>query len=411
MITSERLKDSYFLLVILFSGMATAFFRSMEGLIFLLVLGVIVFYKPTTITSKKLVIALLVWSLYFLINTLIIKSFHPYFYGTYVAKVFIAYWLVSYFKDGALFKYERIIYKLSVLSLVFYAIQLIIPVQLYHVLNIFDFSGNLFPNIKYANIGFYTFHQRSFSEFFPRNSGFAWEPGPFSCYIALAIFFNIARNKATFNDKKTLGVFVLALITTQSTTGFLVLLVICLWYAWSRYKNKIVRVISVPIALSIVMAIFFSVPFLQEKITENSKQSLDDIIAHAEITGSSYAPGRFVGWQLRWEDFKNYPLAGFGGSTKLQYGYLGEGNVVAAINGLGTILGRYGAIGAFFFFFLLFQFGKYHAQYYNYSGLLIFPIVILIVGFSFGIIETPIIITFLLFPFFIKKHRQRPVTV
>lgn len=403
MIYKENLKDSYFILVVLFSGMATSFFRSMEGLIVLFALGGIVFYKHSLVTSRKLIIALLVWTLFFIVSTITIKSFHPYFYGIYFAKIVIAFWLVTYYKNEIFEKYEKIIYKLVLISLFFYSIQVLSPSFLYNVFSFIDVSGELFPTIKYKSIGFYTFHQGTMSEIFPRNSGFTWEPGPFSCYIGLAMFFNIVRNGVSFKDRKTLIVFLIALITTQSTTGFLLLLTILTWYGWAHFNNKIFRVLSIPMLLSFSIVLFFSIPFLQEKIVLDSKQDVNEIIAHAQITGSSYAPGRFVGWKLRWEDFKSYPVAGIGGNPKLQFGYIAEGNVVGAINGLGTILGKYGAFGAFFFLLLLYRFGKYHAKYYDYTGIIIFPVLILIIGFSFGIIETPIIIAFLLLPVFIRN--------
>src|SRR5690554_2981989 len=400
------IKDIYLLLVILFSGMAIPFFRSQEGLIILWLLGLFIFYKPSKAINKNLFIALGIWTAYFIINTFIIQSFHPFFYGMYVAKIMIAYWLINHYKLYILLKFENIIFKLTVLSLIIYSIQLIAPSLVYRLLNSISLSGNLFPDIPDASNGFYTFHQRSMIEIFPRNSGFTWEPGPFASYIVIAMFFNVIRNNVKLKDKKRLIIFLIALITTQSTTGFLVLLMIILWYAWSKYNNEIFRIISLTIATIVVITLFYNVPWLQEKVLNDSNQNITDIISHAKTTGNSYAPGRFVGMQLRWEDFKNYPVAGFGGNIKLQYGYIDEGNVVSAINGLGNILGRYGATGVGVFLILLMKFGKLISKIFNYDGWLIVPVIFLIIGFSFGIIESPIIVIFWLFPVFLKRSNK-----
>ena len=54
-----------------------------------------------------------------------------------------------------------------------------------------------------------------------RNAGMFWEPGAFQCYINLALvilFFD--KNKEEYNGKKfKLIIFIITLLTTQSTTG------------------------------------------------------------------------------------------------------------------------------------------------------------------------------------------------
>lgn len=379
--------------------MAISSFRVREGLILLWLIGLLIFRRNMNFSNKKLLFALTIWLSYFIINTLIIKSFHPFFMGTYIAKIMIAYWLIQHYKADIFKKYEDIIYFLAIISLLFWFCQLVLPNGLNQLITTLDLSGEL---VRSKSIILYTWHYLSIPGEIPRNAGFTWEPGPFSSYIALAIFINLARHGVSFKDRKRLMIFVLAMITTQSTTGFLLLLTILLWYSWTQNSNKFFRIISVPFAVSLIVFMYINVPWLQEKIISEFQQNIEDVIAHAKITGGSYAPGRFASFQLRWEDFKNYPVAGYGGNSLLQYGYLGEGNVVSAISGLGTILGKYGAIGAVIFLFLLFRSGKLLARHFRYSGFAIFPALLLIIGFSFGIIESPILVIFLLTPVFIK---------
>lgn len=403
---SRKLKDIYFIIVVLYSGLSLAIFRSHEGLIILWAAGLLIFWKETIKPSKTLFFALGVWMGYFLLNTIIIGSFHPMFMGTYIAKIMIAYWLLSHYKDYIFVKYENVIYNLALISLLFYGIQLVAPTFLYGIFENIDITGELFENHAfYSGIGVYNINIRYWG-FFPRNAGFCWEPGPFSCYVILALFFHIARNGVRIKSKKKAIVFLLAIITAQSTTSFIVLIALILWYAWSRYKNKAFRIISVPITLALVIYLFTSVPWMQEKIISESQQDIDEVLSHAAKTGGSYAPGRFASFQLRWEDFKNYPIAGFGGNSSLQAGYLGEDNVVAAINGVGTIMGRYGTIGFLLFLWLIFSTGKWLGRYYQYSAHIIFPVLVLMIGFSFGIIETPVFVSLWLVPVFlpIKKY-------
>ncbi|MEA4936925.1 hypothetical protein SDC9_87637 [bioreactor metagenome] len=403
---SDKLKNIYFFIVVIFSGLSLTFFREHVGLIILWLIGLLIFRKETYYTQKKLLIAFGIWMGYFIINTLIIGSFHPMFMFSYVANIMIAYWLLGYYKQNIFLKYEDIIYKLTVVSLIFYLIQLIIPDPMYSLFKEIDMSQNLFPNRNYASIGIYTYHQVGMFELFPRNSGFCWEPGPFSSYVVLALFINIARNGIKLNDTKRLIVFLLALISSQSTTSFVVLLTIIIWYAWERYKNKAFVVLSVPLGIAIVIYLFVTLPWLQEKIITDSNQDVEEILSHAKKSGGSYAPGRFASFQLRWEDFRNYPIAGFGGNIKSQVGYFSDENVVAAINGIGTIMGKYGLIGSVIFLLLIFKTGRWLANFYHFKGYLIFPLLILMIGFGFGIIESPLIITLWMVPVFMQKQNK-----
>lgn len=401
----NKIKDIYFFFVILFSGYSLLFYRSKEGWIILWVIGFFLFFNETVKHFKKLFIPLSVWIGYFIINALIIKGFHSFFLITYIIRIMIAFWLLIFYKERFFLKYENIIYYLTILSLVFYAVQLIAPSFMYNVIGQLDLSQNLFPKTLYASISIYTFHQVNLNELFPRNAGFCWEPGPFSGFIVLAIFFNIARNNVQLKDKKRLFILTIALITTQSTTGFVALLAVILWFAWSHYKNWIFRLISIPVSITVILLLFIYIPFLNEKITRESEQNLYTVLNNAEKYNTTYAPGRFASFQLRLMDFINHPIAGYGGKSTLQAGYFSESSRVAAINGLGTIMGKYGSIGLLIFLILIFKTGKWLSNYYHYTGYFIFPALILIIAFGFGIIESPIIVTMWMAPVFLKKTR------
>ena len=402
----SKIKDFYFFLVVLYSGMTLAFFRSHEGLIALWALGLLIFGKETLYPSRKLFIALGVWMGYFTINTLIIRSFHPMFMGIYIAKIMIAYWLLTHYREQIFERYENIIYKLTLVALFFYAIQLIVPDSImWNVFKSIDLSESLFPQKFYASIGLYTFHQRELSEIFPRNAGFCWEPGPFSSYVILALFINLARNGLKLKDKKRLFVFLLAIVTAQSTTSFVVLLAVLVWYAWSSVKNKAFRIISIPITLTLVIYLFTSVPWMQEKIISESEQDVDYYLHLAESYGSSHAPGRFASLTLGWRDFLKYPVTGYGGNISLRTGYIDETTSVATISGIGTIVSRYGSIGTLLFLFLIFYTGKWLSRFYQYSAHIIFPVTVLMIGFGFAIIESPIFVTLWMVPVFLKVKK------
>lgn len=398
-----KIKDLYFFLVVLYSGMALAVFRSHEGLIVLWALGLMIFFRETIKPSKQLLVALGVWMGYFIINTLIIRSFHPFFMFTYIGKIMIAYWLITHYRENIFLEYENVIYSLTIIALVFYVIQLIVPdAAMYNLFKSIDLSGNLFPRKFYASIGLYTFHQKELSELFPRNAGFCWEPGPFSSYVVLALFINIARNGVKIKDKKRLLFFLLAIVSAQSTTSFVVLLAVIVWYAWASTKSKAFRIFSVPVAAVLVIYLFTGIPWMQEKIISESQQDVNYYLYLAESYGSSHAPGRFASLTLGWKDFLNHPIAGYGGNTSLRIGYIDETTSIATISGIGTIISRYGAIGTVFFLWLIFSTGKWLGRYYRYSAHIIFPVLVIMIGFGFGIIESPVFVTLWMVPVFLS---------
>jgi len=396
------IKNAYFYLVLLFSGMSITLFRSNEGLIVLFILGLFIFGNKLMKPSKKLIIALSIWMGYFFINTLIIKSFHPFFMVTYIVYIIIAWWLISYYKEKIFIKYENTIYYLTIISLFFYTWQIVHFNSLYSILKFLDLSQGWNSSKGYASIIIYSIREWSSSLLLPRNQGFTWEPGPFSSYVALAIFFNLARNKIIFKNKLRLVVFLIAILTTQSTTGFVLLLAIMIWIAWARFKSKYARIISIPLVLIIITLIFVNTPILQEKIISESQQDVEELIENSILYDGSYAPGRFASFQLGWIDFKNHPIAGIGGHTNSQYAKQ-EGASVSTINGFAMIMTRYGIIGLVLFFLLINNTGKWLAEFYSYKGYLIFPVLLLIISFGFGIIQTPIFISLWMSSLFLKK--------
>jgi len=199
-------------------------------------------------------------------------------------------------------------------------------------------------------------------------------------------------------------VYVIGLVTTQSTTGFSILLILILWYVWLKFKRNVIVVIAIPVVIALISYLFISVPWLQKKIISESEQDIEYFIESSSRSKKNEYPGRFVSLQIRLEDFKKYPIAGFGGNDTLQTGYLNKDYMVSAVSGIGHIIGRYGTIGTIIFLLLILRTGVNLKDLYNFSGSLIFPILIIMIGFSFNIIESPLIVTLWMVPVFLKKR-------
>lgn len=392
----KRLKNIYFFSVVLFSGLSTLFFRSHVGLVVLFIFGLFIFGFSLKNITKQFLLSLFIWALYFTLSSFSILSFHPFFMSTYFIYFIIAWWLISYYKMNIFIKYENIMYVLTIISLVFYVIHnSFLGGLLNEIILSFDMSENLFPEKNYASILFYSLRSFDDNYLFIRNQGFTWEPGPFSCYIALAIFFNLIRNNLKLIDKKKLIIFLIGIISTQSTTGFVMLFTIIIWLYLSNQKNKFIRSFGVSTLILVFVIIFNNISFLQEKIISEFEQDVTQVVENSVTYDAKYNPGRFASLQLALIDFQNYPLLGIGGNKNLRYAAQ-EGANVSTISGIGMIMTQYGVVGLSLFLFMLFRTGNWLSKGYSFNSFMIFPLLFLIISFSFDIIQTPILITLLM---------------
>ena len=242
--------------------------------------------------------------------------------------------------------------------------------------------------IKQANIIIFTLNRN-----IPRNCGFAWEPGAFSEFLILALIVYLARNN--FNMKSIrFWVLMLALISTFSTTGYLAFIVIFIWIIFNRKFNE--KIILVPLFL-IISIYILTLPFITTKIVElarNPQYYLEKNIS-SHIYGQSQSLGRFQGFIMNIKDFLNHPLIGFGGHGELTLS--GRLNInVFSINGLGIWLSRYGSIGFILLIYLYMKSFNLMSNIYNFKKPIILLVVLFVIGFGFGLLESSLFFTFML---------------
>ena len=401
-----RIKHIFLIFVILFSGISISFFRTSEALILLFVFGLLFYGNPFKDYNKNLIRALVVWLLYFILNSFAINSFHPFFMVTYIVKIIIAYWLIEQYGSSLLLHYENIIYFLAKLSLFFFVWEILSPDSIRWVFSYLDVAQNSNPSSNYLSIIVHSIGGQESNLLIPRNSGFTWEPGPFSCFLALALFFNVMRNKSILKEKTKILILFITILTTQSTTGCVILLILLIWFFWIFSKNTVLKYFSLGISIIIAITLYLNVDLLNTKIEVESSQSLDELIHNSQEHDISYAPGRFVSFELALIDFVKRPFLGIGGRTDLKYSET-IGAQVSTINGIGNIMMRYGMFGVLSLLYLLYHSGQWFSDKSQVYCTVVFPIIILIIGFSFGIIESPFIITLLFLSLFNIKSKSR----
>lgn len=107
-----------------------------------------------------------------------------------------------------------------------------------------------------------------------RNCGPFWEPGAFQGFINLAIIIELLVNKD--RDKRwyiRMLVFVISVITTYSTGGYIVLTLNVIFFLFSNYKLKRSSKIILAVAfLLVALYVFFKTDFLYDKLSNDQSR-------------------------------------------------------------------------------------------------------------------------------------------
>ncbi len=176
-----------------------------------------------------------------------------------------------------------------------------------------------------VNFLFYTFSPERLSQ----NHGFMWEPTAFAFMLIFALMLRMMKVGKRFDRK--CWILIVALITTLSTTGYVVLIFIMAYLMY--ISGKKLRVIGV---FLIVPTIIFvaSTDFLLPKIVAEFERGA--------LVEKGYGNSRFSSFIYDMEDVSQHPLLGLSIFEENRYaGYQKH----ADVNGLSDTLARFGLIG------------------------------------------------------------------
>lgn len=340
---------------------------------FFLVIGVFLLYALTTAVVYRI---LNLWwiSVHFLLIT----------YAYVISKATCRKLLVLF---------ETILYHLSIIALFFWMIMMVSPDLLDFIVHTFSFSepetedGNVVANMIIYTLPNYEYGVNDFTlSFLRRNPGFMWEPGAYASMLCIAIFFNVLRYKGFILLKnKALWIFLIALFSTQSTTGisvFVIMLVV--WMFTSKKLGFAVALIPMAFAL-------FNLSFFGDKILaqQEKAQSLDISFAHGQQE-------RFFSLLLDWQEFLRHPVLGLG--CNWQNTWLAEhGYEISTVSGVGDLLSTYGGIIAVLFIAMMYKTSLLiNKQYNTRDGFILIPLLLGIM-ISYAMWTYPIIIAIWLY--------------
>lgn len=411
--TALFISNLYVFFLIIYSGLGIEFFRENAAivLLFFVSLAVFVLYKFKSI-SKKLLIIISIWILYSVLNTISVRSIHPFIFIYYPIFFFSAYVAIKIYNEKIVFKIETIIFYLAVISLFFF---------MWHLLNqssFFSFAKlvNVNPpladesnGIKYNFIIYNVKHMNHW--LLPRNCGYCWEPGPFGCFLVMAIYFNQIKTNFSIKNNFRFWILVIALLTTQSTTAFIAFFIVIFWILFNKRVINRLLYILIPVVLVVVIILFIKIPFLQEKIIDEFVQinDMDQLIdLSLQVSeGENYAPGRFASFLITWQDFVSRPIFGYGGDLSLRWTDR-MGAAILPVTGIGNNLAQYGILVFFGWLLLLYKSSKTMSDIIQYKIKSFWIVLVLVISIAFSIVFSPVFFIIYLMPYFVSTKEDEP---
>lgn len=173
----------------------------------------------------------------------------------FLLKLVIAYSALHYYhsrRESFELIYIKVMATLTILSLPLFA------------LNFFRHVGIQLEKSTQKSTLFYTSHDTTAE--FVRNSGMFWEPGAFAGYLILAFLF-IAGLNGRFQIgpfKKEFLLLLLGILSSLSTTGYLVFGLIATVYFLTNYSSG--KIVLVPLFVLLMVYANSNLAFLQDKI-------------------------------------------------------------------------------------------------------------------------------------------------
>lgn len=271
--------------------------------------------------------------------------------------------------------YESIIVILAKISIIIWGAAVLFP-------SINNIISNVFPATGYGHNILYLVNLMNPSGDqvtygIIRNAGCSWEPGRYAIMICLAILFNLYSNGITLKNNKKVIWLLFALLTTMSTTGYVLCAILYLYF---YVKTINIKYIASAILLIIgFLSIGLHISFIGEKLREklNVKESIDHIESSWQWTeennekkGVAYSMDRFPSIYYESINFIHDPIIGYGANSSNSYFYQNYTTSIGFTGGLVQILSKHGIFIGLILLFILYKSSKIISKDFNSSKVL-----------------------------------------
>jgi len=342
-------------------------------LLILLFISASVFLISKLKTDKELIIV------FFFLLLVIFVQYSQFKYLSYntvlgtLVRFILPYFLVKIIGKEYLTYYVNVIYFFAILSLILYISSILSP-NFYHFL--YDLSSNTgIERLQIENNLIVYSVVDDIRLGYLRNAGLFWEPGAYAGFLIMAVLFNIVKCDTLWNSKNI--VFFIALLSTFSTVGYIVLFMTIIFYYLSNIRRKAVYYFLIPILCLGAWYSYFNMDFLGSRI--NSE------IAGIQNSELEYS-GRIGSGKKDLKDIVKYPFFGKGRNVATRFENYNKENVLEfhRTNGVTDFAVKYGLLFSLFYFFNIFKSFKAFCKKYRYNkrfGLLML-VIVLTIGFS-----------------------------
>lgn len=216
-ITFEKV---YFFIVFLYAARATIFTSILDfrlnpiGFALLFLPALYYYFKyHLSIFKGSVALVFLILTLWMALHFFIDTKFDIFTYYIIFLQLFVGYVTLNVFREKIYLYFEKVTVALSVVAIVLWSIMQVVGVQTIASL------GFMEPNSSISSASLLIFNtpradEGGFLLGLTRNNGFAWEPGLFSCFLGLAMYFNLTR-KQKIKGNINFYILAIALISTS----------------------------------------------------------------------------------------------------------------------------------------------------------------------------------------------------
>jgi len=217
--------------------------------------------------------------------------------------------------------------------------------------------------------------------------------------LNLALVYNVLHERK-FVSKKNI-VFIIAIITTFSTSGYIALFFIATSYFLLISKRKI-KYALIPAMLFLSYQAYTQLYFLQDKVTSQFESQVEN----------NSPTGRFGSAMLDIQDILKYPLSGRGLTKATRFDevdyWFGDTAPRPILNSVTDTIVKYGIIGFAIYLYFLISSIKLYLKIHEIRPKATYMILgtLFIIAFSQPIILTPVFLSLIYFKDLVTKYKH-----
>ncbi len=309
MINREVSRGNHFLnylityFAIAFSGIPF-FDGNVDAKLYFLIILIVIFILKSPKFSNKIIIIFIITFLLLFTQKVIFGGGSYFTFITFTGLVVLMPYLVLKIVGPKFFGYFLdTIFFIALVSLAFWLATNLIPG---FINTTYAIAGQLMPYTTWEIQESLILYTVEFAEIYGmnRNPGPFHEPGAYAVFIALGIVLELLRSGKLLTRYNI--VFIISVITTFSTAGYLSLFIIFgFFFLTSPRLNMLQKTVYLIFALPLLIYLFINLEFLNEKIALQSQTQFEQSL-------DNRTSGRFLGARKALIVLQRYPLHGRG---------------------------------------------------------------------------------------------------